>query len=194
MGWRSTSSCRADGCWLITSLDMKAAEICHMREKHEGDWHMEKRLERRQSWAKPRYLKGYVSDNLCWLMTWVFYSEYMCHQSVRKPRHRTHSCPAESISTSGRGLLGLKHAVKYECRGLRTLGWHHTISMEVCFFTSEEGVPFTSIVLDFAATLFTPETPEVICGLTLHPTLHWHSGEWIMSELKCFSFIHLRKF
>ena len=41
----------------------------------------------------------------------------------------------------------------------------------------------TSIVLDSAATLFTPETPKVFLWTQ---TLHWHSGEEIMSE---FSFL-----
>ena len=43
--------------------------------------------------------------------------------------------------------------------------------------------PFTSIVLDLAETLFTPETPKVSCGLK---PLQWHSGEYIMSA---FSFV-----
>ena len=47
-----------------------------------------------------------------------------------------------------------------------------------------------------AATLFTAETPEVFCGLaTLHPppppSLHWHSGEWLMREFNFFGELHL---
>ena len=39
------------------------------------------------------------------------------------------------------------------------------------FFTSEEVVPFTSIVMDLAPTLFTPETPKgFVDSNTSHPT------------------------
>ena len=44
--------------------------------------------------------------------------------------------------------------------------------------------PVTSIVLDLAATLFTPETPKLFCGLKhfFFPPLHRKSGELILSE------------
>ena len=41
------------------------------------------------------------------------------------------------------------------------------------FFSLEE----RSIVLDMAATLVTPETPEVFCGLNTPRTPHLQSGE-----------------
>ena len=42
-----------------------------------------------------------------------------------------------------------------------------------CFFTFEELSPFTSVVLDLAETMFTPETPEVFCGIKhlTHPSI-----------------------
>ena len=42
---------------------------------------------------------------------------------------------------------------------------HNVMFFFCCVIMSEEGFPFTSIVLDLAATLFTPETPKVFCGL-----------------------------
>ena len=58
------------------------------------------------------------------------------------------------------------------------------------FFTFEELVAIHfNCILDSAATLFTPETPKVFCGLkhfTPPPPVHQQSGAWIMSE---FSFL-----
>ena len=58
--------------------------------------------------------------------------------------------------------------VKFECLGLRTRAWLHRSSMEA----------FTSIVLDLAAMLF---TPEVFCGLKhfTHPSLCIVVGRWV---------------
>ena len=47
--------------------------------------------------------------------------------------------------------------------------------------------PLTSIVLDYALTKFTPETPAALCGVKhFNLPLYPHSGEWIMSA---FSFL-----
>ena len=43
--------------------------------------------------------------------------------------------------------------------------WRHVVFFFCCFIKSEKGVLLTSIVLDLAATLFTTETPKVLCGL-----------------------------
>ena len=65
--------------------------------------------------------------------------------------------------------------------------WAYRSSTEtLCFFLLlilhwKKDLPYNSIELDLAATLFTNETRE-----TLHPPLHRHSGEYIMSE---FSFL-----
>ena len=48
---------------------------------------------------------------------------------------------------------------------------------------------FNSIVLDWAATLFTPETPKVFFGL--YPPSHLYSDEKIMSEFRFFSELSL---
>ena len=45
----------------------------------------------------------------------------------------------------------------------------------VIFLLLKNWSPFTSIVLDLAAMLFTPETPKVLCQL--NTPLHQHSGE-----------------
>ena len=61
--------------------------------------------------------------------------------------------------------------------------WYFSVD----FLRLENWSPFTSIVLDLAAPLFTPETPKVFLWTpTRHPPLHRHSGEQIMSE---FSFL-----
>ena len=41
------------------------------------------------------------------------------------------------------------------------------------FLSSKNRSPFTSIVFDLAATLFTPESPKVFCGLKhfTHPSI-----------------------
>ena len=48
--------------------------------------------------------------------------------------------------------------VEFECLGLQTLGGHHMSSMEA--FMSPQ-----LLKLYLTATLFTPETPKVFCGL-----------------------------
>ena len=76
--------------------------------------------------------------------------------------------------------------VEYECRGLWTLGWHHTSSMEACCVVSVVLLrlnlwsPVSSIVLDSALAKFTPETPEVFCGLKhfTHPPIGIVVSKW----------------
>ena len=54
--------------------------------------------------------------------------------------------------------------VEFECRSLWTLGWHNTCRILSFSLRLKNRSPFTSIVLDSALTLFTPETPKVFCG------------------------------
>ena len=43
--------------------------------------------------------------------------------------------------------------------------WRHVMLFSVVFYIWRSSPPVTSIVLDLAATLFTPKTPKVFCGL-----------------------------
>ena len=67
------------------------------------------------------------------------------------------------IATSGSGLLGLKLGINDAFSSRIWISGLRTSSMEACcvffcFITYEEVIPL-------AATLFTPKTPEVFCGL-----------------------------
>ena len=48
-----------------------------------------------------------------------------------------------------------------------------TTGLSVVYIHLKEWSPFTSVVLDLAATLLTPETPKVFCGLKhfTHPSI-----------------------
>ena len=95
---------------------------------------------------------------------------------------RTSHFPTVTKRTSSEGIsrhLGLKlgvNDVEFECRGLRTVRWHHTSRMEACYLVSlrlELWSTVSSVVMDSALILFTPETPEVFCGLKhfTHPSI-----------------------
>ena len=96
---------------------------------------------------------------------------------IIEKQKKTTTCLHTAHVVSSECLWEHERASEEDIRGkgvndaLLTLGWHHTRSMEACyvyfllFLMSGEEVPFNSIVLDLAATLFIPETPKVICGL-----------------------------
>ena len=102
-----------------------------------------------------------------------------CHPSVRKPRQSPEVAKLVDLSISdgpwmhlgGRDQQTFRLKTWCKCRGLQTLVWHHTSSMEACYvfsvvlFSLKKDSQLTSIVLDSAVTKFNPETPEVFCGL-----------------------------
>ena len=62
--------------------------------------------------------------------------------------------------------------VEYEFRGLDVTTravWRRVIFLSVVLLNLKTRSPFNSNVLDLAATLFTPETPEVFSGLSHFP-------------------------
>ena len=94
-----------------------------------------------------------------------------------------------NLATSG-GLLGIQHSGNYLVSSRIWMSeltdtwmtpheqYGGMLSFFCCFIRSEDRSLMSSIVLDSAATLFTPETPKVLCGLNhFKLPLHWHKGE-----------------
>ena len=70
-----------------------------------------------------------------------------------------------------------KTQVEFECRGLRTLGWHHRSSMQDCFYTFEELIPSYFNCIGFGCNAVYPwNSKRVLWTQTLHPPLHQHSS------------------
>ena len=90
----------------------------------------------------------------------------MAWLSCSRPKHNL--LDRGNKTTQDEYKLGLDHMAE-----TGTLGWNHTSCMAafsvffpVGFICLKTWSPVTSVVLDSTATLFTPETPEVFCGLT----------------------------
>ena len=72
--------------------------------------------------------------------------------------------------------------------------WRHLQIFFSCFFMSEESLTSYFICIRFSSNeLYLWNSRSVLWTQTLHPTLHWQSGELMMSEISFFGELSLSK-